>query len=325
MYTRNKRFLCVEEQYPGEKWLDFYQHTDEAYQQWFAKEGEFKRPGLAECEQALETYMPEFVQVWKDLIKLTKANDAQARMLSLYCPSPYVSGCSQAVWQRYSPVLVRNYDYSPALLEGRIQKSKWFDTEVIASTDCMWGALDGMNEHGLSVSLAFGGKDIVGKGFGIPLILKYVLEFCKTTREAIAVLQRIPTNMAYNITIVDGLFDVATVELSPIEEPNVLPIPLAVNHQGDLDLSSYAMFSNSYERREAIIDRLYDPLVSIESFIDAFAYAPLFSSNYENNFGTLYTAVYNPSLKAIEYRWPNQRRLYQSFENFSEEELWVSY
>jgi len=325
MYTRNKRFLCVEELYPADKWLDFYQHTDEAYQQWFAKEGEFKRPGLVECEQALETYMPEFVKVWKDLIDLTKADDAQARMLSLYCPSPYVSGCSQAVWQRYSPVLVRNYDYSPVLFEGRILKSKWFDTEVISSTDCLWGALDGMNEHGLSVSLAFGGKDIVGEGFGIPLILKYVLNFCKTTQEAIAVLKKIPTNMAYNITIVDGLFDVATVELSPIEAPNVLPIPLAVNHQGDLDLSSYAMFSNSYERREAIIDRLYDPLVTIESFIDAFAYAPLFSNNYENNFGTLYTSVYNPSLKAIEYRWPNQRRLYQSFENFSEEELWVSY
>lgn len=325
MVNYKKHFFCVDEAYPADKWLDYFRHTDEAYLKWFAQEGEFKRPSLAECRQALETYMPEFVSVWEDLLALTHADDEMARMLSLYCPSPYVTGCSQAVWVRYSPVLVRNYDYSPILFEGRIQKSKWFETEVIATTDCLWGALDGMNEHGLSLSLAFGGSDVVGQGFGIPLILKYVLEFCKTTREAIAVLQRIPTNMAYNITLVDSLFDVVTVELSPIEPPNVLPIPLAVNHQGEMDIGSYALFSKSYERRQAIIDRLYDPLVSIEAFIEAFAYAPLFSTNYDKNFGTLYTAVYNPTLKAMEYRWPHDFRVYQSFENFIEQDFWIHY
>lgn len=325
MVNFSKHFVCADEAYPAAKWLDYYQHTDDAYLKWFAKEGEFKRPSLTECRQALETYMPEFVSVWEDLLKLTGADDEMARMLSLYCPTPYVTGCSQAVWVRYSPVLVRNYDYSPVLFEGRIQKSKWFDTEVIATTDCLWGALDGMNEHGLSVSLAFGGSDVVGEGFGIPLILKYVLEFCQTTREAIELLKRIPTNMAYNITLVDSFFDVATVELSPIEPPNVLPVPIAVNHQGEMDIGSYALFSKSYERRQAIIDRLYDPLVSIEAFIEVFAYAPLYSTNYDKNFGTLYTAVYNPTLKAMEYRWPHDIRVYQSFENFIEQDFWIHY
>lgn len=325
MKNRSKRFISVDEAYPGEKWLDYYQHTDEAYRKWFLKEGDFKRPSLAECETALKTYMPEFVSLWQHLVKLTKADDELARMLSLYCPTPYVSGCSQAVWSRYSPVLVRNYDYNPHLSEGRIQKSKWFDTEVIAVTDCLWGVLDGMNEHGLCISLAYGGSDVVGEGFGIPLILKYILEFSQTTQEAIEVLKKIPTNMAYNITIIDRFFNVATVELSPIEEAKVSPMPLAVNHQGELDLGSYAIFSNSFERKQTIIDRLYDPLVTIESFIDAFEYAPLFSTNYENNFGTLYTAVYNPTLKAMEYRWPNHVRLYQSFEYFTEQETWVGY
>ncbi|MBF0198824.1 MAG: hypothetical protein HQL32_14000 [Planctomycetes bacterium] len=320
-----KKFSAIEEEYPGEKWLDFYRHVDESYQNWFLKEGDFRRPSFAECQQALKTYMPEFVPLWEHLQKLCEANDKQARLLSLYCPTPYLTGCSQAVWSRYSPVLVRNYDYSPSLSEGRILKSKWFDTEVIASTDCLWGVLDGMNEHGLSLSLSFGGSDIVGDGFGIPLILRYVLEFCKTTREALEHLTRIPTNMAYNITLIDAYFDVATVELSPVDSPKVSHAPFAVNHQGDFDLGNYAMFSRSFERKQTIIDRLYDPLMSIESFIDGFEYAPLFATDYDNNFGTLYTAVYNPQLRAMEYRWPYHVRMYQSFEVFNEQELWVNY
>ncbi len=321
----SKQIVCVNETKPGEKWLSFYQKADKDYLKWFLKEGDFKRPSLYDCQHALKQYMPEFVPMWQHLCELTNADDNIARMLSLYCPTPYVSGCSQAVWTRYCPVLVRNYDYNPALFEGRIQKSKWFDTEVIASTDCLWGVLDGMNEHGLAVSLTYGGSEIVGEGFGIPLILRYILEFCKTTQQAIEVLERIPTNMSYNVTITDQIQHVATVELSPIEAPKVTFKPFAVNHQGDLDLTNYALFSNSFERKQCLVERLSDPMITLEAFIDSFEYAPLHSADYQNNFGTLYTAVYNPSLKAMEYRWPNHLKSYQSFENFQEYEMWVYY
>lgn len=321
----NKRFITVSEDKPGEKWLDFYHHVDKSYLDWFLKEGDIRRPSLAECEQALITYMPKLVPLFHDLLALTNANDQMARLLSLYCPTPYITGCSQAVWSRYSPVLVRNYDYSPNLSEGRILKSKWHNTEVIAVTDCLWGVLDGMNEHGLCVSLSFGGSGVVGEGFGIPLILRYVLEFCQTTQQALEVLAGVPSNMDYNITLIDSHFDIATIELSPITPPKISQTPFAVNHQGDFEFSNYAMFSRSYERKQTIIERLYDPLATIESFIDGFEYAPLFTSDYQNKFGTLYTAVYNPQLKAMEMRWPYHVRMYQSFERFTEQEIWVRY
>ncbi len=325
MSSLAKRFVSINEDYPGDKWLEFYRNVDDGYRQWFLKEGDFQRPTYRQCQQALEHYMPEFVPIWERLLNLIDGDDLQARLLSLYCPTPYLTGCSQAVWSRYSPVLVRNYDYSPGLCEGRIQKSCWNGTQVIASTDCLWGALDGMNHHGLCVSLAFGGSDVIGEGFGIPLILRYILEYCKTTRDAVEVLCRIPCNMTYNITLLDQFFDTATVELSPIEAPKVSPAPIAVNHQGDFDMGQYAMFSNSFERKRTIIDRMYDPMVSLESFIDGFEYAPLFASDYDQNFGTLYTAVYNPSLKAMEIRWPYHTRMYQSFDYFIEQEVWVHY
>ncbi len=309
----------------GEKWLEFYHQTIKGYRHWFLQEGEFSRPGIKSCQQAIQQYMPEFESLWLSLIELTGADDLDARLLSFYCPAPYVSGCSQAVWTRYNPILVRNYDYNLDLSEMRVLKSKWFDTEVIASTDCLWGVLDGMNEYGLCISLSFGGIRDRGEGFGIPIILRYILEFCKTTEEAISVLERVPSNMSYNITIIDAYYTVNTVELHPYIKPIVSHIPLAVNHQGEYELTEYAIFSKSYERKKFLIDKLYDPMINIENFIDSFEYMPLFTDNYKQSFGTIYTAIYNPTLMATEFRWPYGVRRYKSFSSFEEESFWVTY
>ncbi|NOQ36286.1 MAG: hypothetical protein GQ569_10380 [Methylococcaceae bacterium] len=320
-----KRFQSVDENYPEEKWLAHYHAAMPSYRNWFASEGELKRPSLLECREALQTYMPEFIPLWEHLIDITGADANDARLLSFYCPAPYLAGCTQAVWSRYSPILVRNYDYAPDYCEGRIMKSCWHDTQVIASTDCLWGVLDGMNEHGLSVSLSFGGKGVVTEGFGMPIILRYILEFCTTVDEAVKVLCRVPAHMAYNIILLDAYGQVRNVELSPFTRPNITYKPFSVNHQGDFALTNYAMFSNSYEREQFILDKLFDPLISIESFVNSFEFSPLFTSNYEQGFGTLYTAIYNPQLRATEYRWPNQIKIYQSFDYFEEYELWINY
>ena len=202
-------------------------------------------------------------------------------------------------------------------------KTRWHDTQVIATTDCLWGVLDGMNEYGLSVSLSFGGTWIVTEGFGMPIILRYILEFCTTVDEAVKVLCRVPTHMAYNIMLLDAYGQVRTVELTPFCKPNITYKPFAVNHQGNFALTNYAMFSHSYERQQFIVSKLFDPLTNIESFVNSFEYTPLFTSNYAQEFGTLYTAVYNPQLLAMEYRWPNQIRMYQSFAFFEEYGLWI--
>jgi len=320
-----KHFQAISEEYPAELWLAYYRKALPGYRDWFLKEGEFNRPTYRQCANALAEHMPEMVPLWQHLIKLTQANDLESRLLSFYNPAPYLSGCSQAVWLRYNPVLVRNYDYDPKLCEGRIVKTKWHDTEVIASTDCLWGVLDGMNEHGLTLSLSFGGSDEIGDGFGIPIILRYILEFCQTTTQATDTLCRIPTHMAYNVTIIDRSNHINTIELSPFSTPKVSHTPLAVNHQGDFELTNYAMFSKSHERKQALIEKMYDPLMTIESFINAFEYEPLFASNYDDGFGTLYTAVYNAQLRAMEYRWPYNVRMYQSFESFEPQDFWVTY
>ena len=317
-------FAAVQELSPGQRWLTHYQAALPAYRRWFTSEGEIKRPSLADCEAAMQRHMPELMPLWQQLLTLTDADEQDARMLSFYCPaSNQGAGCSQAVWTRYTPTLVRNYDYTPELCERRILQTSWNGTSVIASTDCLWGVLDGMNEHGLCVSLAYGGSDVVSPGFAISIVLRYVLEFCITVDEGVALLQRVPVNRAYNITLLDAWGQVRTVELVPFTACNVSRKPMAVNHQGAFDLNNYALFSNSHEREQTLMAKLFDPLSSVESFVNCFEYAPLFCNQYPQGFGTLYTAIYNPQLRAMEYRWPQGLRMYQSFAFFEECELWV--
>jgi predicted choloylglycine hydrolase len=69
--------------------------------------------------------------------------------------------------------------------------------------DCLWGLLDGANDAGPVVSLTFGGRPQVGEGFGIPLVMRYVLQICATVEDAVRVLRRIPVHMSYNVTALD--------------------------------------------------------------------------------------------------------------------------
>jgi len=144
-----------------------------------------------------------------------------------------MSACSQAVWTRDEPLLVSNYEYSPKLSEAVLLHTPWNGRQVTAMSECLWGALDGMNESGLAVSLALGVRKIVGDGFGIPLILRYILQCCETTAEATEMLCRVPIHMAHNVTVLDSSGEYSTVFVSPFLEPTLYQTK---HHQGSIAL-----------------------------------------------------------------------------------------
>ena len=113
------------------------------------------------------------------------------------------------------PALVRNYDLDPALNEGRLFASAWLGREVVGMVDGLAGLADGMNAAGLAVSLAFGGRPVVGRGFGVPLIVRYLLEVCADVPDAVEALRGLPCHMAYNLTLIDRRGAHATVLLAP--------------------------------------------------------------------------------------------------------------
>jgi predicted choloylglycine hydrolase len=220
-------------------------------------------------------------------------------------------------------MLVRNYDYHPDKCEGLILHSRWHGTRVIAASDSLWGVLDGINEHGLAVSLAFGGRRVVGDGFGIPLILRYVLEFCRTTPDAVDVLRRVPSHMAYTVTALDADGRHATVYLNPDRPAEVSSARVATNHQRQIEWPEYAALTRTEERASHLASGLESDETP-ERFISRFLDEPLVSHVWDKAFGTLYTAVYRPDSRQAEYRWRDRTWPF-SFERFVPAEVTVTY
>ena len=141
--------------------------------------------------------------------------------LALWNPPPFLTGCSQAAVLPGGPALIRNYDWDYRLFDGVVARTAYAGRRVLGMLDCLWGLLDGVNDAGLAVSLTFGGRPEVGEGFGIPLVIRYVLEVCGTVDEAVRVLRRVPVHMSYNVTALDRAGRWATVYLAPDRQARV--------------------------------------------------------------------------------------------------------
>ncbi|MCC7333916.1 MAG: hypothetical protein IT422_02400 [Pirellulaceae bacterium] len=317
-------FQCISELQPGPKWQDLFERLWPTYHRWFLKQGDHARPKFLSCEAALKQHMPELLPLYSQLVELAGGSDAVARFLSLYCPTPYLSGCSQAVWTRDESFLIRNYDYDSKLWEGLLLRTCWNGKQVMAMSDCLWGVLDGMNEDGLAVSLAFGGRKSLGVGFGIPLILRYILEFCDTTAQATEVLGRIPSHMAYNVTVLDRAGTHATVFVSPDKDIVVSRRKLATNHQDTVDWPEHARATASLDRAHVLSLRLQDPHETHERFVTRFLEPPLYQHNHQHGWGTLYTTTYNPSRGVLTCRWPGYC-LERTLENFPEQAVALNF
>ena len=318
------RFRALQLDSSNRRWRQIFQEYWPAYRRWYLKDGDAARPSLAQCEYALARYMPELTPLWKELTQEARGDETAARMLSLYRPPPYIFGCSQAAWVRDEPFLIRNYDYSPALAEGIILHTKWLDTKVMGMSDCLWGLVDGVNEHGLAVSLTFGGRKESGDGFGIPLILRYVLQIATSAADAVETLRRVPSHMSYNVLVLDGAGEHALVELSPDRPVKVTAAKLSTNHQRPDDWPQYAESTRSLERAEFIAGRLADENETPKHFVERFSEDPLYNKGFEQAFGTLYTAIYRPDACEASYLWPDAT-LSQTCSNFQEIALAIEY
>jgi predicted choloylglycine hydrolase len=297
-------FRAVAEEQPGPKWAGLFAEYWPDYHRWWLREGPEARPTYLESRRALKQHMPELLPLYEELCDLAGGGDHEARFLSFYCPPPYLSGCSQAIWPGAEPLLVRNYDYSPHAFDALVLSTAWQGRRVIGSSDGLWGLVDGMNDAGLAVSLTFGGRHVVGDGFGVPLILRYVLQTCETADEAAAVLARVPSHMSYNVTAVDAQRHFVTAYMAPDRETVLRHIGVATNHQERVEWASHARFTATVERERFLLQRLTLHVDPPEKFIGAFLKPPLYSLAYGAGFGTLYTAVYRPRDFAMELRWP---------------------
>jgi len=312
-------FSCIREDKPGEKWKALFERTWPHYKSWFLSEGYLARKGYLTSVSQLENCMPEIVPIYQRLTDLAGGGDLESRFLTMYSPPPYMSACSQVAWTRDSTSLIRNYDYSFKMFEGTMLYSNWLQP-IIGVSDCTWGLLDGMNASGLAASLTFGGRKVTGDGFGIPLIIRYILETATTVREAVNILARVPVHMAYNVTLVDASGEYATAYLSPDRIPVILDSPAATNHQLEVEWSDYASLTGTIERKRFLDELVSSPHETEASVLRHFLRPPLYNTNFEKSFGTLYTVIYNVGKGTARIYWP-EMDISQSFDVFNEDRV----
>lgn len=74
---------------------------------------------------------------------------------------------------------------------------------------------DGINQHGLAVGLTFVYPHMRAPGLNAGMLLRYLLEKCRTSAEAVAALHKLPIASAQTLTIADKSGEIAVVECNP--------------------------------------------------------------------------------------------------------------
>ncbi|WP_413717975.1 C45 family autoproteolytic acyltransferase/hydolase [Silicimonas sp. MF1-12-2] len=315
-------FRSIAEDSPGQRWGGQFAKYWPAYSKWWSREGVSGRRTYLESRHAIRKYMPEILDLYDELCELVGGGDIESRFLSFYCPPRYLAGCSQAIWPGDKPLLVRNYDYDKDAFDAILLKTNWNGRGVIGTSDGLFGLVDGMNDQGLAASLTFGGRQAVGVGFGVPLILRYILQTCTTAEEAGQALERIPSHMSYNVTVLDADRNYLTAFLAPDRPTALTHSAVATNHQERVEWSSHARFTATVERERYLLQRLTLHPETQERFIAAFLKPPLYSTAFSAGFGTLYTAAYRPQVGTVDIHWPG-RIWSKGFEDFKEDSVRV--
>jgi predicted choloylglycine hydrolase len=297
-------FRSIGERLPGPAWRSVFEGGWPGWSEWLGD----RAGGPAElrsAERALRRHMPELAPVWERLVEVAGGDPRAARFLTFWSPPRYLLHCSQAaIVDDEGPLLIRNYDLDPGLNEGFLYRSEWLGRPVVGMVDGLSGLADGMNGAGLAISLAYGGRVSVGPGFGVPMILRYVLEVCRDTVDAVEALRALPCHMSYTLTMIDRGGRHATVLMAPDRPAIVREDRHATNHQLGVEWPWHGRLSRTVERAEHLAVALGHHQPDGAALRRLFFAPPLHVHRYAAGFGTVYTALYRPAAGTVEIAWP---------------------
>jgi predicted choloylglycine hydrolase len=306
-----KLFVALREAEPGAAWLERFRAGRAEAERWYLGSGLDAPPSAAACRIALRAHMPELVPLYDHACTLVGDDEMAHRIISHYRPAPLATGCTQAIWLgEGGPALVRNYDFPLDVVSSHFESTAWFGREVVSKGQRPWGGvIDGMNEDGLVASLTFGGRPVVGPGFSIILVLRYVLETCRTVDQGVAALSRIPLAQPQNVTLLDPSGAYATLFLGPDREPALSRLLACANHQ-----EPPLVADSSVERQSAALTALQAPGMTLDGLASRFLEPPLYSRFARST--TVYSAIYRPAEGCVDYLWPGKtwRRRIGAFE-----------
>ena len=319
-------FKSLTEERPSDALRQVFAHGWPGWSAWMRKRRTANATDVRDARLALRQHMPEFESLWDTWLEVCGDAPDIALFLSFWSPPRYLVQCSQAVLiDDQGPLLVRNYDLDPKLNESTLLSTNWRGRRVAGMVEGIVGLADGMNDAGLAASLTFGGRTVSSKGFGIPLIIRYILEICTDVQQAVEALRTVPSHMSYNVTVADAAGAWATVMMAPDRPAIVTRAPFTTNHQLGVEWPRHGRFSNTKGRSDHLALLFENVHLTTDQLVNEFLTAPLASTGYDKGFGTIYTTAYRPQNQTMSLHWMDGAREDHTLENVMPRERLIHY
>ncbi|MCM1047852.1 MAG: C45 family autoproteolytic acyltransferase/hydrolase [Clostridiales bacterium] len=168
------------------------------------------------CLPIYEKYYPEILDEIRGLADGQKDSyeDFYTFLLSMYCFT-YNNHCTCFAFKdKDISFFGRNSDFLVAL--EKLYDNCLYKLNGVYSfngnTTAFIEMEDGINEHGLAVGLTFIYPKMIGAGFNSGMLVRYLLEKCKTVNEAIKSLNTLPIASQQTLTVMDSFGDCAVIE-----------------------------------------------------------------------------------------------------------------
>lgn len=180
-----------------------------------------------ECAQEYQRYFPEVLDEIRGIADGNEvpAETLQALLFCMYCFEPDHRCTCFAFGAENEIVFARNSDFLVSLEKlymnclYRLSGSYAFSGNTTAFVQME----DGVNQCGLAAGLTFVYPHMRKPGLNAGMLLRYLLEKCKTTAEAIEQLRTLPIASAQTLTVADKSGEIAVVECNPKEMEIIRP------------------------------------------------------------------------------------------------------
>ncbi|MFW9849653.1 MAG: C45 family autoproteolytic acyltransferase/hydrolase [Candidatus Thorarchaeota archaeon] len=256
-----------------------------------------------------------------ELAGLADSLGVKPEKLPMYCPPIYESGnCSQiAVLSSGTDTgdvyVARNYEYNQEMNDFRLCTARIKGkTKHIGFSEFLLFRDDGMNDHGFCVTFSGGGTfktKPTKKGFSFFLIMRALLDNCRSVDEAINLIEQIPVHGFWNFLLTDRNSNAALVQffdgdyaIQRIDPDASEPFLFSGNHYKIPEMEKYQEFAGDWilvnsKRRCDLIEsilRKTHPQISKSTLRDLLSkelYAGLSGHYYSDYFGTLFSMVFD--------------------------------
>ena len=269
-----------------------------------------------QCLPIYKKYYPEILEEIKGIADGQKDSfeNLYTFLLSMYC-FEFENHCTCMAFKNNDNIILgRNSDFLVELEKLYMNCLYNLDNTFAfnGNTTAFVQMEDGVNEYGLAIGLTFVYPKIRKAGFNAGMLVRYLLEKCKTTNEVIKCLKTLPIASQQTLTIADNTGEILVVEcncnnievVKPNEDGNFVTIANEFNTEKMKKYNNYDVDNWKAEERYSVA---YNSLkennnnFSIELVKDILSGKYGFMCQYDRktNADTVWSVIYDVKNKKI--------------------------